>query len=109
MYIDYMTVFEMIWAGETNYAYLLPERFTSLLNMYHLRKNGRPMFHVVKERFGKNVFDLFLFFTLSLSLSISHFLSLHFWTNQIEHYLCKHKSKEVMGTCSIFPNLIFSV
>lgn len=43
----------MIWSGNTSYAYMIPERFTSLLDMDHLRPNGRPMFHVIKERFGK--------------------------------------------------------
>lgn len=43
----------MIWSGDTSCAYMIPERFASLVDMEHLRPNGRPMFHVIKERFGK--------------------------------------------------------
>lgn len=50
---QYLEIFEMIWVGNTKNAYIIPESFTSLLVMNHLRPNGRPMFHVIKERVGK--------------------------------------------------------
>lgn len=51
-------ILNKIWSGNTthrntSYASVIPERWTSVLEMDHLRPNRRPLFHVVKERFGK--------------------------------------------------------
>lgn len=59
----------MIWLGNISYAYIIPERYISLLDMDHLRPNGRPMFHMIKERYGMNPFDNIVCTVLSLDKS----------------------------------------
>lgn len=48
-----MEILDMISSVNTSNAYIIPERCISVLNLKNLRQNGRPVFHVVKERFGK--------------------------------------------------------
>lgn len=48
-----LQILEMIWTANTAYAYIIPERWISVLNMDHLCPNGQPIFYVVKEKMGK--------------------------------------------------------
>lgn len=51
--IPYLEMLGMIWSGNTNYAYMFLEHYASILDVDHLQPNGRPMFRVMKDRFGK--------------------------------------------------------
>lgn len=49
-----LDIIAYIWKGNTGNAYIIPERWISILEMNHLCVHGRPVYHVIKERFGNS-------------------------------------------------------
>lgn len=52
--LSMLDIIAKMWLGKTVDAYIIPERWMSILEMKHLCENGRPMFYVIKEKFGIN-------------------------------------------------------